>query len=312
MQKFLRNLSRGVTGGIKKSFRMTHVFIPLILFFFVVITFSSIVLFGYAMANNLVGELNSKLNIVVYFDAKTSQNFIDDIVKKIENMKAVSQTEYISSTQALDAFKLRHANDSLALSALEETGINPFGPSIVVFAKKPEDYKTINFDIETINKAYKNVDNNIDQKPIESISYENHEVAINKFGNMLAKGRIIFGIIIIALSLILLFISYIALRFATQGDRDEIKVMKLVGASNILIIGPTAIMGMFSGFLGAIMSLVSLYFIALYISPYTVGFYGFNLLNWYVQNIQFFIIGNIFFGMFIGFMGSVFAIRRHL
>ncbi len=308
MQKFLRNLSRGISGGMKKSIRMMHIFFPLVLFFGVMITFSSIVLFGYAMANNLVADLNNKLNIVVYFDAKTSQSFIDDISKKIQSRPDVAQTEYVSAQQALDAFKERHANDNLSLSALEEIGSNPFGPSMVVFAKNPDSYKLINEDLIKINENYKGES----IKPIESISYENHAVAITKFSKMLEKGRIIFGILIIIVSLTLLFISYIALRFATQSDKDEIKVMKLVGASNILIIGPTAIMGMMAGLLGAIISLAALYFVAVNISAYTMAFSKFNLLTWYVQNIQFFILGNIFFGMFIGFMGSVFAVRRHL
>ena len=308
MQRFLRNLNRGWTGGMKKSFRMMHIFFPLVLFFAVMITASSVVLFGYALANNLVQDLSNKLNVVVYFDARTSQNYVDDIVKKIQDRPDVSETEYISAQQAVDAFKLRHANDDLALRALQETGTNPFGPSIVIFAKKPENYKTINADIKKMNDSYK--DESV--KPIEDISYENHEVAINKFSNMLAKGRIIFGVLIIVVSLILLFVSYIALRFATQGDRDEIKVMKLVGASNVLIMAPTAVMGMMAGLLGAIVSLILLYIIGIEISPYTVAFSGFNMLNWYSQNIQYFIIGNIFFGMFIGCMGSIFAIKRHL
>ena len=308
MQKFLRNLNRGWSGGIKKSMRMMHIFFPLVLFFAIMITASSVVLFGYALANNLVENLNNKLNVVVYFDGRTSQNYIDDIIKKIQDLPDVSQTEYISAQQALDAFKVRHANDELALRALAETGTNPFGPSIVIFSKKPESYKIINDDIKKMNDAYK--DESV--KPVEYISYENHEVAINKFSNMLAKGRIIFGVLIIVVSLILLFVSYIALRFATQGDRDEIKVMKLVGASNVLIMGPTAVMGMMAGLSGAIVSLILLYILGIELSPYTVAFSGFNMLSWYTRNIQYFIIGNIFFGMFIGFMGSIFAIKRHL
>jgi cell division protein FtsX len=308
MKRFYRNFIRVWKGGLTKSLRMMHIFLPLILFFTIVITFSGAFFFAYGISTDLIRTFESKLNIVVYFDRSTSQDNIDEIVQKIQDRSDVSQVEFISPTQALDAFKEKHANEPLTLEALDETGGNPFGASVVVFAKDPTSYEKINDDLQQINTTF------TEEKvlPIEDISYENHKVAIDRFGKMLQKGEVIFSIILILVSLVLLFIVYLALRFATQSDKDEIKVMKLVGAPTMLMVGPTTVMGVSAGVIGGVLSLFLLYFLAREMTPYTLSFSSFNLILWYIKNIPYFILFNLSFGLIIGFCGSLLAIRRHL
>lgn len=308
MKKFYRNFTRVWKTGFTKSLRMMHIFLPLILFFSIVITSSGAFFFAYGMATDLISSFENKLNIVVYFDRKTNQSEIDSIVQKIQEREDVKQVEYISQAQALEAFKEKHKDEQLTMEALEETNENPFGASVVVFAKNPTSYEKINSDLQVINKSYE------EEKvlPIEDISYESHKVAIDRFGKMLQKGEVIFSIILILVSIILLFVVYLTLRFATQSDREEIKVMKLVGAPTMLMVGPTAVMGISAGIVGGILSLLFLYFLAREMTPYTLSFSGFNLLMWYVKNLPYFIGFNVLFGLIIGFCGSVLAIRRHL
>lgn len=308
MKKFYRNFIRVWKTGFTKSLRMMHIFLPLILFFTIVITFSGAFFFAYGMATDVIKTFESKLNIVVYFDRKTSQGDIDKVVQQIQERADVSQVEYISPAQALEAFKDRHKTEESTMEALDETGENPFGASVVVFAQNPTDYEKIASDLVILNDSYKDDE----QPPIEDISYENHKVAIDRFGKMLQKGEVIFSIILIIVSIILIFIVYLALRFATQSDREEIKVMKLVGAPTMLMVGPTAVMGISSGVIGGILSLFVLYFLAREMTPYTLSFSSFNLILWYLKHLPYFILFNTAFGLIIGFCGSVLAVRRHL
>jgi cell division transport system permease protein len=308
MKKFLRNFIRVWKTGVTKSLRMMHIFLPLVIFFTIVISFCGAFFFAYGATKDLINNFENKLNIVVYFDRTVPKEYIDKIVQQIQDRPDVKQIEFISPDQALQAFKDKHQNETVTMDALDETGDNPFGASVVVFAKDPTSYETINNDLLKINNDYKD-----DQvKPIEDISYENHKVAINRFGSMLKRGEVIFSIILILVSLALLFIVYLALRFATQGDREEIKVMKLVGASNMLMIGPTAVMGITAGIIGGILSLFVLYFLAREMTPYTNSFSNFNLLMWYIKYLPYFIGFSLGFGIIIGFCGSVLAVRRHL
>jgi cell division transport system permease protein len=308
MKKFYRNFIRVWRTGFTKSLRMMHIFLPLILFFTLVISFSGAFFFAYGLASDLIQNFESKLNVVVYFDRKATQESIDSIVGQIQNRSDVSQVEYISPNQALESFKEKHQNEKTTMEALDETDTNPFGASVVVFAKDPTAYQNISTDLNNLNANFKEED----VAPIEDISYENHKVAIDRFGSMLKKGEIIFSIVLILVSLVLLFIVYLALRFATQGDREEIKVMKLVGAPTMLMVGPTTVMGISSGVLGGILSLFLLYFLAREMTPYTLSFSSFNLYLWYLKHLPYFIGFNLCFGLIIGFCGSLLAIRRHL
>lgn len=308
MKKFYRNFTRVWKTGITKSLRMMHIFLPLILFFTIVISFSGSFFFAYGIVSDLIQNFESKLNIVVYFDQNAPQNDVNTIIQQIQNRPDVSQIELITPDQALAAFKDKHKSEPLILSALDETGENPFGASVVVFAKDPTSYATIDADLQKINDDYKDEST----APVESISYEDHKVAIDRFGRMLKKGEIIFSIVLILVSSVLLFIVYLALRFATQGDREEIKVMKLVGAPTMLMIGPTAVMGISAGLIGGILSLFVLYFLAREMTPYAISFSNFNLILWYIKNLLYFIGFNLSFGLITGFCGSLLAIRRHL
>lgn len=308
MKRFIRNFIRVWKTGTTKSLRMMHIFLPLILFFTIVISFFGAFFLAYGFTTDLIQNFENKLNIVVYFDRKVEKAEIDNIVRQIQEREDVSQIEFVSPTQALEAFKEKHKDEELTMGALEETTENPFGASVVVFAKNPSSYQNISNDLNKINDDYSQ--ENI--KPIEDISYENHKVAIDKFGRMLQKGELIFSIILILVSIVLLFIVYLALRFATQTDRDEIKVMKLVGAPTMLMVGPTAVMGIASGIIGGLLSVFVLYLLASQMTPYTLGFSNFNLVLWYMKNLTYFIIFNISFGFIIGFFGSILAIKRHL
>ncbi len=308
MKKFYRNFTRVWKTGATKSMRMMHIFLPLSLFFTIVITFSGTFFFAYGMVSHLIRDFESKLNIVVYLNRTINQTHIDEVTTEIQTNINVAQIEFISANQALEEFKGKHKDDALTMEALAETGTNPFGASIVVFAKDPTKYEVLAKDFANINDKFK-TDGIV---PVDDISYEKHKVAIDRFAKMLQKGEIIFAIVLIIVSLVLLFIVYIAIRFATQGDKDEIKVMRLVGAPTMLMVGPTTVMGILSGALGAIMALFALYFLALQITPYTLAFGGFNVLTWYIKHIQYFIIFTVTFGIIIGFFGSLLAVRRYL
>ena len=95
MKKFYRNFTRVWKTGFLKSLRMMHIFLPLILFFTIVISFSGAFFFGYGLISNLIENFQNKLNIVVYFDRRVGQEYTDKIVQDIQKRPDVSQIEFI-------------------------------------------------------------------------------------------------------------------------------------------------------------------------------------------------------------------------
>jgi cell division protein FtsX len=310
MKKTIRNFNRMWKNGIVKAFRLPHIFIPLIIFFGLVLTLGSSVFVSYNFSKHIIAKFEDKINIVVYFNKKTSNEIQEKTVAQIKSRPDIKETIYQTQKEVLEDFKLKHKDDPVTLQALSEISENPFGASLVVSAYDPKNYEVISKEIKDINKLY------IDEKgaisPIENITYEEHKVAIDTFANMLNKGSLVAFLVAMALAVVLLFTLYLALRFANQGEKEEMKIMKLVGASSMLTVGPTAVMGMLAGFFGAIISILSLYFITQNITPYTLAFDNFNAFTWYIKNIKLFLIGNFSFGLLFGFVGSILAVSRHL
>jgi cell division transport system permease protein len=308
MKKFYRTILRVWKSGMVKAIRLYYITLPLSLFFTLVMTLAGFSAFAFGFSDHISKSFQEKVNMVVYFTRDFDTESIDSIVQKISSRPDVKKIQFHPSEQVLQDFKERHSGEVVILESLKEIGNNPFGSSLVVFAKETDFYQTLSKDIYALGEEYKIGD----ISPVEDITYEQHKIAIDSFSQMINKAEKIASLLAIVFIVMLLFTLYLALHFVTQSDREEIKVMKLVGASNLLIMGPSIVLSALSGFLGAILSLFILYFSANYITPYTVIFDEFNLLSWYMQYFKIFLISFILFGILAGIIGSFLALQRHL
>jgi cell division transport system permease protein len=309
MSKFFRTLNRSIKSGFVKFGRLYYISVPLSLFFALIITLCGLLAFGYGFSNHLNNSINSRVNVVVYFDRQSPDDLTKELVGKVEQNQLVKRIDFSSRERNLEVFKERNKNNPTALQALSEIGINPFGASLVVFARDTRDYESINKTLVDLKESYKSSDGS---SPIESITYEENKAAISQLANMLSKGKAaLFGLMLV-LGAILFFVLFLAQRLASQYDREEIKIMKIVGAPTILTIGPSGVMGGLAGFVGSIIALFVLYFIALKSKVYTDAFDNFDMLYWYTNNINQFILYTILTATLIGFFFSLIAARRHL
>jgi cell division protein FtsX len=309
MTKFFRTLNRSIKSGFTKFGRMYYVSLPLSLFFTLIITLCGLLSFTFAFSNHLTETVTAKINIVTYFNKGTSDALALEISNKIKERSDVKKIDFIDKAMALQTFKERRVNDSVSMQALSEIGVNPFGASVVVYANDTRQYELLAKEIVNIGDSYKGKN---EISPIETVNYTENKLVIERLANMLRKGESALFVLVIVLLVILLLVLYLALRLATQGDREEIKVMKLVGAPILLIMGPAAVMGALSGLLGGFISLFILYFIAQKASVYTMAFDNFNLLFFYTNHVNTFIIYIFVFGIVFGFIGSMLAVRRHM
>jgi cell division transport system permease protein len=310
MKKTIRNFNRMWKNGIVKSFRLPHIFLPLVIFFSIVLSLGSSVFVAYNFSKHIIAKFENKINIVVLLNRKISSEIEEKTVAQIKARPDVKEIVYSTQKEVLEDFKLKHKDDPVSLSSLSELSENPFGAEIVVSAYDSKNYEVISKEILDMNKLY------IDDKgvipPVKYTTYEEHKVPIDSFANMLNKGSLVASLIAISLAIVLLFTLYLALKFANQGEKEEMKIMKLVGASSMLTVGPTAVMGMLAGLIGSIISILLLYFLTQNITPYTLAFDNFNAFTWYIKNIKLFLIGNISFGLLFGFVGSILAVSRFL
>jgi cell division transport system permease protein len=309
MSKFLRTIGRAVKSGFVKFGRLYYISFPLSIFFALVITMCGLLSFIYGFAGHMTSTLNDRVNIVVYFDRQSPDTLTSELVTKIREYNNVKRVDFSDKDRNLEVFKERNKDNAVAMQALSEVGVNPFGASLVVYAKDTRNYEDINNFIKSLAESYKANDGT---SPIEDVTYEEHKVAIEKFAGMLRKGEAAVFALALILAGMLIFVLFLAQRLAAQYDREEIKIMKIVGAPNTLILGPSAVMGALTGFIGGVIALFVLYYLALKATSYTTVFDNFDMLYWYTNNINTFILYGVGVATLAGFVFSLFAARRHL
>ena len=267
----------------------------------------SIVFMG-TIFNHTLDQIKDKVDINVYFITSAGTQDIMAIKKNLEALPEVSKITYTSREDALTNFKNKHENDEQTLQALAELNDNPLGASLNIKAKEPSQYEGIAGYLKGKDVLLKDGASIVDK-----INYYQNKVAIDRFTKIIdGANKVGMGLIII-LVLFSIIITFNTIRLTIYVSRDEISVMKLVGASNRYIRGPFVVSGIMYGFVSAMFTLIMFYPITFYSTRATENFFmGLNLFDYYIRNF-----GQIFLiiagsGIFIGAISSYLAVRRYL
>lgn len=267
----------------------------------------SFLIFSSALLNKSLDEIKDKVDVNVYFLPDVSEDKIFEVQKQIETLPEVDFVEYVSATQALENFEFRHKNNEEILEALDELEENPLGAILNIKAKETSQYESVALFLE------QNYPLDLPESVVDNINYNQNKETIEKLSEMIAAGQKLGAIITIVFILISIIITFNTIRLSMHISRDEIKVMKLVGASGSYISGPFIVTGLIYGVTASVITLVILYPITYWLGPTTASFFnGINIFNYYLSSFgQIFLI--IFFsGILIGSISSYFAIKRYL
>jgi cell division transport system permease protein len=115
------------------------------------------------------------------------------------------------------------------------------------------------------------------------------------------------------LIIISILITFNTLRLVIYMSRDEINVMRLVGASTSYIRGPFFVAGAIYGFISAIITLILFYPVTLWLGNTTANFFvGLNVFDYYVSNFGEIFLIIVVSGVVIGSISSFLAARKYL
>ncbi len=178
--------------------------------------------------NQAIGFVEDRIEVSVYFHDYAPQAKVDNAVEYLRSLAQVKDVETISAAQALDRFKVTHANDTSILGALDELEGNPFGPTLVVKAMDAGDFEFI---IDAL-------DNPQFRDAIRDKDFSDYQEIVAKIKNTTSKIRTAGIALSIIFFLIAILIIFNTVRVAIFIHREEIGVMKLVGASDWFVRAP--------------------------------------------------------------------------
>lgn len=301
-------IKRVLAGGAKNFARGGAVSAATVLIMTVTLGLIGSLIFLSALLTYTLDTIKDKVNVSVYFVTSATEGQIFTVKDQLEKLPQVESVTYTSAADALLAFRERHATDQLTLQALEELGGNPLDASLEVRAKDPSEYESIVNFLEASPALSASGASIVDR-----INYAQNKEVIDRLTLTIRATREVGLGIIILFALASVLIAFATVRLAIYTSRDEIAVMRLVGASNAYIQGPFIVTGVITGMFASLLVLLLFWPLAWYAGAKTVSWFGgFNVASYYGSHFLLFFVALVGSGVLLGAVASLFAIRRYL
>lgn len=301
-------IKRVLVSGAKSFVRGGAVSAATVLVMTVTLSIIGSLIFLSALLTFTLNSIKDKVDVSVYFVTTASESDILAVKSQLEKLPQVSDVTYTSAADALSNFRDRHANDQLTLQALSDLGGNPLDASLEVRAKDPSQYENIVKFLEatpTLSSGGASI--------VDRINYSQNKDVIDRLSLAIQATREIGFAIIVLFAIASILIAFATIRLAIYVAKDEIAVMRLVGASNAYIQGPFIVTGIITGLVAAVTVLMLLWPATWYAGAKTVTWFGgFNVASYYGSHFALVFAIILSSGILLGGVASVLAIRKYL
>lgn len=180
------------------------------------------------LADRLLTEARQRVDVSVSFRPEMPPALVEQAKTYLLGLPTVAEVRLTSGDQALEAFRQRYRYQEDVLSALQEIDQNPFGPKLVVRAKALADYPAV---VEALKAP-------VYAPWIQSQSTSDQAAAIAELENLQRAVRLTGSLLLLLFSCVGLLLAFNAVRLAIFAQREEIAVMRLVGATRARIRWP--------------------------------------------------------------------------
>jgi len=301
-------LMRIIHTGIVNFIRNASLAIAAMAVMTVTLTIVLFSLIANATFGHEIDQITGKIDVSVYLkDSDTSDQIhgLTDALKQLPNAESVT---FLSKDEVLKNFQRQNAGNQSLLTAANETS-NPLPATIHI---KPRDLNKIS-DIKTYLER-KDVESLMSDPPSYSGKLKEAIDNITHATNILRE----IGVIAVAVfALVSALIIFNTIQMAIFNRRDEIQIMRLLGASTSYIRGPFIVESILYGILSAVISvlIINAIFIA---SSSTLQATTFGLLDisfattYFDSHFWQFLTMQIGVGIVIGAVSSFIATRRYL
>jgi cell division transport system permease protein len=251
-----------------------------------------------------IDVVREKVDLSLYLKPEVTQNELNSLKTDLENSFGVQEVKTISPQEAFENFKERHKNNPEILKSLEEINLNPFGPTLLVKTKPDTDINPI---LELVNSPrYEDI--------IQEKDFTNYQELINKI-DFWGRRIKFFGFIISGIfALVTILTIFNAIRLSIYARLEEIKMMRLIGATAWSIRAPFLIEIFTSVIIASIISTALFLFLVWKLEPPIVSFLNFkaNLFNYLISNLLFFWGGQVIAALFFCWLATSAAMKKYL
>lgn len=311
------SLKRMVRSGFVGFWRNSFLsFSSIVVFSISLLVLGSLIFFN-TLTTAFIAKVKDRVDVNIYFTLDAREESILEFKKTLEKMPEVSKVDYISREEAIASFTEKYKDNTPIIEGLKEIGYNPLPATLNVKTKEPSQYESIANLLENKDTLPKNI-----SSIIEDDSYHKNKLIIDRLSRIIPLVERTGWVLSIALLIVALIITFNTIRLSIYSSKDEIAVMKLVGASNTYARGPFVVSGVMYGIVSGVIALVILagltYYVDLilvrFLSAYPGDVSGLKnlLFSYYVSHFIEILIVIIGSGVILGGASSYIAVRRYL
>lgn len=251
--------------------------------------------------------VENKVDVLVELKMDVSKEDVQNFVVDLEKLDEIENIKIISPEENKELFKQYNLNSKInkALDLYEE-GENPFSYFLAISAYDLEQYPKI-LEFLTQDK-YANL--------IETSDFDNHDEfisKINSISNFVNKYSWYLAAIFLLISIIVIFNT---IRISIYTRRDEVMIMKLVGANNWFIRMPFILEGVFYALFAVLVVLAVVYPIVNFIQPslniYFQDVNAIDLSAYFKDNFVQIFVYQFLVLAFLNVISTAIAIRKYL
>lgn len=261
-----------------------------------------------ATFNNTIDQIRDKIDISVYLADGVTPEQREELLGDIKALPNVSSVRYLSKDEALERYKEQNADNQELLNAISQTD-NPLPATVQV---KPKDLNRIQEIKDYLTQS------DIAAMQSEEPSYSgDRKEAIDKIThatNTLQRAGLVAVIVFAVISMLIIFNT---IQMAIFNRRDEITIMRLLGASTSYIRGPFVVETIFYGVVSALISVLLIHaaFVAASsaLQASSLGLLDIQYSSDYFYDHVWVLLGmQLVIGIFIGAASSIIATKRYL
>lgn len=307
MSRNFVTLQRVVNSGVLNFLRNTWLAVAAMAVMIITLTIVLFSVITNATFNNTIQQITDRIDVSVYLKDSTDQARGMAFAEELRALPNAESVTYLSKEQALERYRQQNSNNPELLNAINETD-NPLPATVQI---KPRDLEKIQDIRDFLNRPE-------NASLWEDVSYrDDRKEAIDRIAhatNLLQRAGLAAVIIFSVISMLIIFNT---IQMAIFNRREELTIMRLLGATTWYIRGPFVVETIIYGILSAIVSilLINMLFAAASqaLQATSLGLLDINYAaEFFRANFWWLLLTQLLLGILIGAVSSIIATRRYL
>lgn len=283
----------------------------------VVMSITLIILFVTVVASviltNTAQMMRDKIDITIYLEPNTSEKVLGELSEIISKDKNIKSVVVSTSEQEYEKFLEENAGSEEIINVLDDE------MKALMISKMQATMRIKVYDVENLDSIKDLVKNNelfakyVDDEMDPTYDVNQAEIAtINSWARIARTGGIILAVVFLVISVLIIFST---IRMAIFSRREEIYMMKLVGADKRFIRGPFLIEAEICGLIAGVLAATVSYFGFMFVAP-KLSNYGINvdaIIDILESNKLILVyLAFVVIGMVIGKLSAKLAVSKYL